>query len=75
MSEIIPNDHYDVRLTGNYGTFTVMKVVTVLAESREHAEELAFEQTGIGEALQKDGIVFTSSPDGEEWTIEILRKF
>lgn len=54
------------RLTGNYGTFEISKIVE--AEDGEGA----FEQTGIMQDLIAVGWEFTSDPDGEEWEIEVV---
>lgn len=53
--------HY--RLTGNYGTFEISRVV----EAANFDE--AYEQTGIMDVLADAGWTIESSPDGEEWSI------
>jgi hypothetical protein len=52
------------RLTGNYGTFTITKVVE--AEN----EQAAYWQTGIMETLTGAGWSVLDGPDGESWEIE-----
>lgn len=52
------------RLTGNYGTFVISRVVEAVDE--EHA----FHDAGIAADLRDAGWRFESMPDGEEWTIE-----
>ena len=52
------------RLTGNYGTFEITRVVE--AEN----EDEAFCETGIMSDLVDIGWEIVSAPDGEEWEIE-----
>lgn len=54
------------RLTGNYGTFEIQRVVE--ADDYDHAWSL----TGIVSTLEAAGWTFTESPDGEDWVIEEL---
>jgi hypothetical protein len=54
------------RLTGNYGTFEITRVV----EAPD--EETAWEQTGIMADLQTAGWSVVSAPDGEEWIVDKL---
>lgn len=54
------------RLTGNYGTFTITKVVAALDE------DAAYRQTGIMFDLQELGWEIVDEVDGEEWEIEEL---
>jgi hypothetical protein len=52
------------RLTGNYGTFVITKVVDVADEDE------AFMETGIMSDLVAVGWEFVETPDGEDWDIE-----
>jgi hypothetical protein len=52
------------RLTGNYGTFVITRVVDVTDEDE------AFTETGIMSTLEDAGWTFTEAPDGESWDIE-----
>lgn len=52
------------RLTGNYGTFEITRVV----EAED--EDEAWEHSGIMSTLLEAGWVFIDSPEGEDWEIE-----
>lgn len=54
------------KLTGNYGTFEVTKVVEAQSENE------AFCQTGILEDLEKAGWDTGGGSDGESWVVELL---
>jgi hypothetical protein len=54
------------RLTGNYGTFVITKVVDVKNADEAHA------LTGIMTDLQEAGWTITDWPDGEEWDIVVV---
>ena len=71
----------DYKLTGNYGTFEITKVVRIDVEDHEATdyddedwEEFAYQSTGIMVDLVNAGWTFNSSPDGEEWEIEHVRQ-
>ena len=52
------------RVTGNYGTFEITRVVEA------DTEDGAMAAVGIVGTLEFEGWTFTEGPDGEEWTIE-----
>lgn len=54
------------RLTGNYGTFEIRKIIEL------PSHEDAYAQTGIVVDLIAAGWTILESPEGEEWTIEML---
>jgi hypothetical protein len=51
------------RLTGNYGTFVIQRVVEAADE------DAAFMLTGIGTTLTAAGWTMVEPPEGEEWDI------
>ncbi|MFM1966832.1 MAG: hypothetical protein RL134_2557 [Actinomycetota bacterium] len=53
------------RLTGDYGTFSIRRVVEV------SDIEDAWAETGICTTLVADGWEIVEWPDGEEWTAEL----
>jgi hypothetical protein len=67
----------DYRITGNYGTFEITKVVRLevangqaLDMEEEDWEEEAWSRGGIMEDLKVAGWTFTQAPKGEDWEIE-----
>lgn len=56
------------RLTGNYGTFEITRIV----ELDSHDE--AYALTGIVADLVAVGWHFTEAPEGEEWEIEVFNE-
>lgn len=59
----MPGGKRKFRLTGNYGTFVIDRVV----EAED--EEDAFTETGIMDDLADQGWRIVSAPDGEEWEV------
>lgn len=69
--------HRDYKITGNYGTFEITKVVRLEVVNgspydmeEEDWEAEAYTHTGIMADLEDAGWTFTEAPDGEDWEIE-----
>ena len=63
----------DVKITGNYGTFEVSKVVTIVSPTDMTTQDIideAYPHTGIMLDLERGGWTVTS-PDGEDWEYHV----